>query len=302
MTVKHLSALSILFLMTGGIAVNAVNIVATSPDLAWVAKEVAGKDGEVSAIARGDQDPHMVEPKPSFILKLKKADLMMEIGMEMEIGYLPPLLEQARNPKIQNGQPGFFDASEYITKIDIPTGKIDRSMGDVHPGGNPHYQLDPENLARIGLALAQRLGQLDAAHAADYKTRGDALAQRLRKLRAELVAQFAADKGRPVVVYHNAMKYLSNMFGLKEVAYLEPLPGIPPSPAHIVEVIGVMKQSGAKAILVENYFSRREADAVAEKTGGKVVVVPISVGGDAQSGDYEALMRHLATEIKAGLS
>jgi zinc/manganese transport system substrate-binding protein len=294
--------LSLLTIAAMPLPARALNIVATSPDLAWVAKEVAGKDAEVSAIARGDQDPHMVEPKPSFILKLRKADLMMQVGMDMEIGYLRPLLEQARNPKIQTGQPGFFDASEYIVKLDVPTGKLDRSMGDVHPGGNPHYQLEPDNLARIGVALAERLSQIDSARAAEYKSRSAALAERLHKLRIEIVAQFTADKGRPVVVYHNAMKYLSNMFGLKEVAYLEPLPGIPPSPAHIVQVIGVMKQSGAKAILVENYFSRREADAVAEKTGGRVVVVPISVGGDAESGDYEALMRHLAKEIKAGIS
>ncbi len=296
------STLSLLLLLAGGIPSRSLTIVATSPDLAWVAKEVGGKDCEVSAIARGDQDPHRVEPKPSFILKLRKADLMMQVGMDMEIGYLRPLLEQARNPRIQTGQPGFFDASEYISKLDVPTGRIDRSMGDVHPGGNPHYQLEPDNMARIGAALAERLGRIDPAHAADYKARSASLAERLRKLRAEIVALFAADKGKPVVVYHNAMKYLSNLFGLKEVAYLEPLPGIPPSPAHIVEVIGVMKQSGAKAILVENYFSRREADAVAEKTGGKVVVVPISVGGDAQSADYEALMRHLAKEIQAGIS
>ncbi len=302
MKFKFINPLTLLSLLLGANFIHAHNIVATSPDLAWVAREVAGSGNEVFAIARGDQDPHMIEPKPSFILKLRKADLLMQVGMELEIGYLPPLLEQARNPKIQSGQPGFFDASEYIVKLDIPTGRIDRSMGDVHPGGNPHYHLEPENMARIGIALAERLGQIDSVHAADYQSRGAALAARLRKLRAELVALFAADKGRPVVIYHNAMKYLSAMFGLKEVAYLEPLPGIPPSPAHIVRVIGVMKQSGAKAILVENYFSRREADAVAEKTGGRVVVVPISVGGDAQSGDYEALMRHLAKEIKAGIS
>lgn len=279
---------------------SALNIVTTSPDLAWVAKQVAPK-AEVNALARGDQDPHQVEAKPSFILKLRKADIMMQVGMDLEIGYLPPLLEQARNSKIQTGGAGYFNAADYIVPIDVPTGKVDRSLGDVHPYGNPHYQLDPENLARISLALAEKLAELDPAGAAGYREHAKALAVRLRALRAELAGQFASCKGRPVVVYHNALRYLSNVLGMREVIFLEPLPGIPPSPAHIAKVVATMKQSGAKAIIVENYFSRREADAVAEKTGGTVVVVPISVGGDAQSPDYEAMMRHIVTLIKAAM-
>ncbi len=279
----------------------ALNIVATSPDLAWVARQVAPK-AEITALARGDQDPHQVEPKPSFILKMRRADVLMQVGMDLEIGYLPPLVDQSRNPKIQTGGAGLFNAADFVTPLDIPTGKVDRSLGDVHPYGNPHYQLDPENMARIALALAEKLAAVDPAGAGGYRAGAAALATRLRALRAELVSQFAAHKGKPVVVYHNALRYLSTTLGLKEVAYLEPLPGIPPSPAHIVKVIGTMKQSGAKEIVVENYFSRREADAVAEKTGGKVVVVPISVGGDAASTDYDALMRHLANLILGGLS
>lgn len=279
----------------------ALNIVATSPDLAWVARQVAPK-AEVTALARGDQDPHQVEPKPSFILKMRKADVLMQVGMELEIGYLPPLVDQSRNEKIQTGGGGAFNAADFVTPLDVPTGKVDRSLGDVHPFGNPHYQLDPENLAAVARALALKLAELDPAGAAIYQANAAALVTRLRALRAELVAKFAARKGAPVIVYHNALRYLSRMLGLNEVIYLEPLPGVPPSPAHIVKVIETAKRTGAREIIVENYFSRREADAVAEKTGGKVVVVPISVGGDAASGDYEALMRHLADLILGGLS
>lgn len=279
----------------------ALSIVATSPDLAWVAKQIA-PGAEVAALARGDQDPHQVEPKPSFILKLRKADLLMRVGMDLEAGYLPPLVDQARNPKIQPGGAGLFNAADFVTPLGAPTGKIDRSLGDVHPHGNPHYQLDPENMARIALALGERLSVLDAAGAAAYRANAAALAARLRALRAELVARFKPHAGAPVVIYHNALHYLSAMLGLREVIYLEPLPGIPPSPAQVVKVVGAMKQSGARMIVVENYFSRREADAVAEKSGGRVVVVPISVGGDAQSGDYEALMRRLADLLLAGLA
>ena len=292
--------LTLFTLTASGLSLNALNIVTTSPDLAWTAKQVAPA-ADISALARGDQDPHQVEAKPSFILKLRKADVLMQVGMDLEIGYLPPLQEQARNPKIQIGGAGFFNAADYITPLDVPTGKVDRSLGDVHPFGNPHYQLDPENLARIGLALAEKLAEIDSAGAAGYRERAKALAIRLRALRTELAAMFASYKGRPLVVYHNALSYLTNFIGLRVVIFLEPLPGIPPSPAHIAKVVATMKLTGAKAIIVENYFSRREADAVAEKTGGTVVVVPISVGGDAQSPDYEAMMRHLAALIKAAV-
>lgn len=300
MNISSLKLFSLLALTGGCLPLSALKIVTTSPDLAWVAKQVAPA-ADVAALARGDQDPHQVEAKPSFILKLRKADVMIQIGMDLEIGYLPPLLEQSRNAKIQTGGSGFFNAADFIAPLDVPTGKVDRSLGDVHAYGNPHYQLDPENVARIGLALAEKLAEIDASGAVGYRERAKKLAIRLRALRAELTGQFASCKGRPVVVYHNALRYLSNLMGLQEVIYLEPLPGIPPSPAHIAKVVATMKRTGAKAIIVENYFSRREADAVAEKTGGRVVVVPISVGGDKESSDYETMMRHIAALIKAAM-
>ena len=265
------------------------NVVTTTEDLASLVREVGGDKVTVDAIAKGYQDPHFVEAKPSFILKLHNADLLVVIGRELEIGWLPPLLTQSRNPKIQVGSAGYLDASTGVRILEIPTGQITRAMGDVHPSGNPHYWLDPDNGRIMARNIAAALGRLAPADKAYFDQRYADFDQRLAAAEKRWDAAMAPYKGTKVVTYHRSWPNFTERFGLDVIGYVEPKPGIPPSPSHTIDLIGEMKRQGVKLILVEPYFDTKTPDAIAREVGGKVLVLMPSVGGVKEAGNYIAL-------------
>jgi zinc/manganese transport system substrate-binding protein len=266
-----------------------LNVMTTTEDLASIAREVGGERIAVEAIARGYQDPHFVEAKPSFILKLQKADLLIVIGLELEIGWLPPLVQQSRNGKIQPGAEGYLDASQGVQKLEIPTGQITRAMGDVHPLGNPHYWMDPENGKRIAKEMVDAFDRLrpgDRAYfdqrLADFNTRLDAAEKRW-------LAAMAPYKGTKVVTYHRSFPNFAERFGLEIIGYVEPRPGIPPTPQHTLDLINEMKRQMVKVVLVEPYFDLKTPTAIGRETGARVLVMPPSVGGVKETSNYFTL-------------
>jgi ABC-type Zn uptake system ZnuABC Zn-binding protein ZnuA len=283
-------ALSTLLLLAApAIARAQLRVVTTTEDLASLAREVGGDKIAVESLSSGTQDPHFVEPKPSLLLKLNRAALLVAVGRELELAWLPPLLTQARNAKIQPGTPGYLDASTGVRILEIPTGQITRAMGDVHPAGNPHYWLDPRNGLVIARAIEARLGELVPAERAYFAQRVAAFAQRLADAEKRWDAKLAPYKGAKIVTYHRSWANFVERFGLNVVGYIEPKPGIPPPPRHIVDLIADMRQQQIKVILVEPYFDLRTPESIARETGAAVLVMPPSVGGVTAAGDYIAL-------------
>ncbi len=267
-------------------AAGKLNIMTATTDLAALAQEIGGDKVDVESIARGYQDPHFVEAKPSFLLKLRRADLLIVVGLELEIGWLPPLITQSTNPKIQVGAPGYFDASRFAKILEIPTGVVTRAEGDVHPLGNPHYWLDPENGLRIAKGIQNKLSEMRPNDAAYFAQRYDSFEQRLKQADQRWIAEMKPYAGRKIVTYHRSWPNFAEHFSLNVVGYVEPRPGIPPSPQHTVELIGMMKRDGVKVILVEPYFDLKTPNSVARDTGGQVVVLMPSVGGEKEITDY----------------
>jgi zinc/manganese transport system substrate-binding protein len=264
----------------------AVNVATTTEDLAALAREVGGDRIKVEAIAKGYQDPHFVEAKPSFILKLNKADLLVAVGKELEVSWLPPLVTQSRNSKIQPGSDRYLDASLTARILEIPIGQITRAMGDVHPAGNPHYWLDPANGRRIAQAIQQKLQQISPQDASYFASRYADFDRRLAEAEKRWDAQMAPYKGLKVVTYHRSWPNFCERFGLQVVGYVEPRPGIPPSPSHTIALIQEMKRLGIKLLLVEPYFDLKTPNSIARETGAKVVVLLPSVGGEKEITDY----------------
>ncbi len=256
-----------------------INVVATTQDLASLTEEVGGDRVNVEAIARGYQDPHFVEAKPSFILKLYKCDLLVLVGRDLEIGWLPPLIQQSRNAKIQVGAKGYLDASLHAKILEIPTGQITRAMGDVHPQGNPHYWLDPENGHAIAKDILAKLVELRPEDRAYFEERYADFEKRLSEAEKRWEELMAPYKGVDLVTYHRSFPNFTDRFGLDIVGYVEPRPGIPPSPSHTLDLINEMKRLNVKLILVEPYFDLKTPNAIARGTGAKVLVFPPSVGG-----------------------
>jgi zinc/manganese transport system substrate-binding protein len=262
-----------------GQALGAVRVITSTEDLAALVREVGGEKVDVEALARGYQDPHFVEAKPSFILKLHGADLLVVVGRELEIGWLPPLITQSRNARIQVGADGYLDASLTARILEIPTGQITRAMGDVHPLGNPHYWLGPDNGRRVAQAIQQKLTALSPGDAGYFASRYADFDRRLAGAEQrwqELMAPYAGIK---VVTYHRSWPNFADEFKLNVMGYVEPKPGIPPSPSHTLELMEEMKRQGVKIILVEPYFDLKTPDAIARETGAKVLVMLPSVGG-----------------------
>jgi zinc/manganese transport system substrate-binding protein len=295
--------LSILVLISAaGLAQAKVNVVTTTEDLAALVREVGRDHVEVTAVAKGYQDPHFVDAKPSFLLKLSKADLLALVGLDLEIGWLPPLITQSRNAKIQFGAPGYLDASQGVEILERPTGQVTRAMGDVHPLGNPHYWLDPENGRRMARNLAQRLAVLDPPRADSYRANLADFERRLDQAIPRWLEKARAFSGVKVVTYHNSWPNFVRRFGLIVVGYVEPRPGIPPSPSHTLELINTIKSQGAKGILVEPYFDLKTPEAVARASGAQVLVLCPSVGGVKQATDYFKLFDYNLDLLAQSLS
>lgn len=273
-------------------AAGKLNVVTSTTDLAALAAEVGGDRITVEAIARGYQDPHYVEAKPSFLLKLRKADLLIVVGLQLEISWLPPLITQCGNPRIQVGAPGYLDASQFAAILEIPTAPVTRAMGDVHPFGNPHYWLDPENGLRIARGIQMKLAQMKPEDAAYFEERFQSFSQRLQEAEKRWDEQMKPIRGRKVVTYHRSWPNLAKRFGLEVVDYVEPRAGIPPTPGHLVELIQIMKRENIKVIFVEPYFDLKTPNSVARETGAQVVVLLPSVGGEKEVTDYFSLFEY----------
>jgi zinc/manganese transport system substrate-binding protein len=261
-------------------------VVGSTEDLASIAREVGGDHITVDSIAKGYQDPHFVEAKPSFILKLQKADVLVAVGRELEIGWLPPLIQQSRNSKIQVGAQGYLDASLGATILEIPTSNITRAMGDVHPLGNPHYWMDPENGKRIAKEIADKLSELRPGDRAFFEQQLTSFTTRLDTAEKRWLAMMAPYKGTKVVTYHRSFPNFAERFGLDIIGYIEPRPGIPPTPQHTLDVINEMKRQQVKVELIEPYFDLKTPDSIARETGAIVLVMPPSVGGVKEVTDY----------------
>ena len=268
------------------IAQSKLNVMTTTEDLASIAREIGGDHITVDSMAKGYQDPHFVEAKPSFILKLQKADVLICVGRELEIGWLPPLIQQSRNGKIQVGAQGYLDASLGATILEIPSGNITRAMGDVHPLGNPHYWMDPENGKRIAREIADKLSELRSGDSAFYQQQLTSFTTRLDAAERRWLAQMAPYKGTKMVTYHRSFPNLAERFGLDIVGYVEPRPGIPPTPQHTLDLINEMKRQNVKLVLVEPYFDMKTPMSIGRETWAQVLVMPPSVGGVKEVPDY----------------
>ena len=264
----------------------ATKVVTTTQDLESLTREVGGDKVTVESLAKGYQDPHFVEAKPSFILKLHGADLLIAVGRELEIGWLPALVNQARNPRIQPNGDRYLDASLTANILEIPSGQITRAMGDVHPQGNPHFWLDPENGRRVAQAVQGKLSELSRGDAAYFAQRFADFDRRLSEATKKWKTAMAPYKGIKVVTYHRSWPNFADAFGLDVIGYVEPKPGIPPSPAHTLQLEQEMKQQNVKIVLVEPYFDLKTPNSIGRDTGAKVLVMPPSVGGVKEVTSY----------------
>jgi zinc/manganese transport system substrate-binding protein len=284
----------------GNVAHAEVKVVATVPGLAAIAKEVAGSHASVKSLTRSTQDPHFVDARPSLALDLNRADLLLVVGLELEVGWLPTLLAGARNPNIMPGSRGYFDASQMVSLKEVHRHPVSRSEGDIHPAGNPHYLADPRSGAEVAKGIAARLCQIDPTHQGDYQTSLLVFLKKLDIARAGWERRFAPLKGAPVVAYHRTWVYVASWMGLKEVGYLEPKPGIPPNPSHVAQLLVAAKENNVRAILQEEYYPDSTSKLLASKIPAQLVRVP--GGPDFQGGQsYLDYVDRLVSLIEAGL-
>jgi zinc/manganese transport system substrate-binding protein len=281
-----------------------LKVVASTSDLAALAAEVGGDRVEVESIVRGNQDPHFVQEKPSYLLKLRRADLLIVVGLQLEEAWLteghhrPSLMSQSGNPRIQPGASGYFDASQYAQILEIPNPPVTPSIQAL---GNPHYWLDPENGRSVAQGLANKLSEIRPNDASYFEDHFQAFNQRLSNAERVWEAQMQPYRGRKVVTYHRSWSYLLKHFQLVSVGEIEPQPGIPPSRSHTRDLMNLLKRENAKIILVEPYFEQKTANAIARATGAKVVVMPSSVGGEKGITDYFQLFDHDLTLLTKAL-
>jgi zinc/manganese transport system substrate-binding protein len=266
----------------------ALRVFACEPEWAALAQELGGDLVEATSATNALQDPHQIQAKPSLISRVRNADLVVCTGAELEIGWLPPLLQQSGNAKVQPGQPGNFEAADFVRKLEIPT-VLDRSQGDVHAAGNPHIQTDPRNIALVAKALGARLQQIDAAHAPQYEKRLADFSQRWQLAMGRWAAQAAPLRGAAVVSQHKAFVYLYDWLGLKEVAVLEPKPGVEPTVSHLQEVQAALKAQPAKMVLYAAYQDPKASEWLSHDTGIPAVKLPNTVGGSERAKDLFGL-------------
>jgi zinc/manganese transport system substrate-binding protein len=284
----------------GTSAVKKLNVVATTPDLAALAREIGGDAVEVKALAKPTEDPHFVDPKPSHLVTLNRADVLIEGGAELELGWLPPLLDNARNDKIAAGAPGRIVASQGIRMLEVPA-TFDRSKGDIHALGNPHFVVDPIDAKIIAAQIADRLAQVDPAAAETFKANLKRFDDTIDRKLVEWQKLLAPYRGAKIVTYHKDFVYFAERFGLEIVEELEPKPGIAPSPAHLTRVISTMQATKARVILVQPYQNRKTAETVARQTGATVLDMPQQPGAIPNTSTYFDVMDHLVQTLAAAL-
>src|SRR5260221_8510435 len=290
---RHMNAILRIFaatcaLLFAGQAFPAINVFACEPEWAALAQELGGdKVAAISAVSPA-QDPHRIEARPSLIARIRSADLVICSGSELEVGWLPLLFTQSGNERIQPGSPGFIEASQFVIKLEVPK-VVDRALGDIHPGGNPHIHLDPRNIAKVGDVLTQRLEEIDPANSGCYQQRADAFGKRWQAAIERWQQQAAPLKGVAVVVYHKDMSYFINWAGMREVGSLEPKPGIPPTPTHLAELVDRMKRNPARGVAYWPYNNPRPAPCLSEQARVALAPLPFTVGGSDKAKDLFGL-------------
>ena len=285
---KTMLKLAVLLSALIALPAHALNVFACEPEWGALAKELGGDRVSVVSATTARQDPHRLEARPSLIARIRDADLVICSGSELEIGWLPLLLTQSGNSRIQAGSPGYLEASQLVLRLEVPK-VIDRSLGDIHPGGNPHVHLDPRNIARIADALSVRLAEIDSANAAMYRSRGEDFRKRWDEATKRWQQQAAPLKGVPIVVYHKDFSYFINWAGMREAGSLEPKPGIPPTPSHLAQLVEQMKRSPAKVVIYSPYTSPQAAEFLSQRAGIPVVMMPFTIGGTDRAKDLFGL-------------
>ncbi len=294
---------ALLALLLPVVALAAPRVVTTVPDLGAIAKEVGRDKVTVTALVGPTQDPHFVDARPNLALELSRADLLVLVGLQLEQGWLPTLITGSRNPKIQPGGAGHLDASTLVTLLDVPSQKLDRAMGDIHPGGNPHFLYDPRNAAPVARGIAKRLGEIDPANAAAYTANAEDFVKRLDAARLGWEKTLAPLRGKEVLTYHKSMPYLAAWLGFSVPTTVEPKPGIPPSPSHVATVLATVQQRGVKLILQEVYYPETTAALIQSKTGA--TLVRLAGGADLAAGQtylqrMDEVVRKLAEAAAKG--
>jgi zinc/manganese transport system substrate-binding protein len=298
----QLVALSIFLFTPISNASAKVRVVSSLPTFGAIAEEIGGDKVEVKSLAKGYQDPHFVDGKPSYILDLNRADLLLHNGLQLELGWLPPLITGARNSKILPGNMGNLDCSTLIPNLlEVTTTKIDRSMGDIHPGGNPHYMVDPKNGIAVANGIAERLKEIDPENASYYDERLRDFVKRLNAKNKEWEEKLAPYKGTKIVTYHKSWVYLSDWAGFKEVGYVEPKPGIPPSPSYVADLIRKIQGMNVKLVIAESYYPQKVPALVAQKAGASLLVLPAQVGGGDGINTYFDLLDEIVNEVTSKL-
>jgi zinc/manganese transport system substrate-binding protein len=297
---KLLRSLLALFAAAAWLPANAdLSIFATVPEWAALAQEIGGDKVKVYSATNALQDPHHVEARPSLIARARSADLVVATGAELEVGWLPLVIQQAGNAKVRPGQPGYFEATSFVALLGKPT-RLDRAEGDVHPAGDPHIQTDPRNIARVAGELAARMAQLDPANAALYQSRHRQFAERWSAAIAKWEKQAAPLKGAPIVVQHRAFTYLEAWLGLREIAALEPKPGVEPTTAHLASVLETLQRTPAKLVIRAAYQSARPSEWIAERAKVNAVALPFTVGGTEGAKDLFGLFDDTIARLLKG--
>jgi zinc/manganese transport system substrate-binding protein len=268
----------------------AVTVVTTTEGLASLVREVGGDRVKVTALARGVQDPHFVDANPMLAVKLRNADLLVDVGLDLEIGWLPPLVNQSRNADIQPGGRRRLTAASFVTVRDLPQGVVDRSRGDLHPGGNPHFLTDPRRAVKVAEAMAAKLAQIDPGGKGTYDARLADLRKRVDSAMENWTALLAPLRGQKIITRHRTLPYFFEWTGLVSAGELEPKPGVPPPPGHIAELVDVAKREGVKAVVIESFYDTRSAVPLREHAGVKIAQIPGDVGGEPGAKDYLSYM------------
>jgi zinc/manganese transport system substrate-binding protein len=279
----------------------ALKVVTTTEGLAALAKEVGGDRVQVDHLSRGIQDPHFVDANPMLAVKLRNADLLVDVGLDLEIGWLPPLVNQSRNGAIQPGGARRFTAAAAVQVLDVPTGPVSRAQGDLHPGGNPHFLTDPRRALQVAEALAARLSSLDGGNAAYYGQRLQDLQKRIHAAEARWQQELGPVRAHKIFTRHRTMTYFFDWSGIVSAGELEPRPGVPPPPSHLADLVVVAQREGVKAISVENYYDTKSAEVVSRHSGAKIVLIPGDVGGEPGLDTYEKYIDTVVGRITGAL-
>jgi zinc/manganese transport system substrate-binding protein len=297
------SLIAAIFALAGCFSLHArLNVIATTSDLGSIAREVGGDEVKVTVLARPTEDPHFVDAKPSFLVQMSRADLLIEGGAELESAWLGPLIDGSRNPKIQRGAPGHLMASQGVQILEVPS-SLDRSQGDIHAAGNPHYLTDPENAKIVAGTIANKFCELDAKQCEKFRRNAANFQARIDARLKEWERTLAPYKGSHIAAYHNSWPYFAKRFGLVLDLFLEPKPGIPPTPAHLASVIQTMQQEHTKVIFCEPFLNHRTADKVAAETGATVIEASQFPGGvKGVKDDYISLLDYIVNAVAKAMA